>query len=360
MQTEIHDIAVVGAGVIGALTAYIAKRAHPEFRITLLDRDLIGMGASAYGGAIRIPLGLTENHRALVRRSEELFAVFSRDSVVPPIQSKTIYWFVKEHCTKQFLEKLTDPLVRSATADEIADLSNVIPGLVPPAGAVPFVSFTAATGNAGALARWAVSVLRKEPGFSGNECAAVVNVEDQRNRFKVQLSDGRNIFARYVVWSTGPWLDDPLPWPEGAIPTRRIKKVAALHLDFQAKDTDPIVFFHDDDAYFLPNPERNAWIYCFASPVWDVNPADKPFALGSDDLTLALTLLDHHAPGLSGKWMGARVFCDAYAPERLPFSQTHPVSPNFVLATCGSGSGYRLGPAIAEQALSLLGLIKNK
>ena len=45
------------------------------------------------------------------------------------------------------------------------------------------------------------------------------------------------------------------------------------------------------------------------------------------------------------------MFCDSYGPEWVPVVTAAAAAPRIVLATAGSGAGYRLGPAIARQAL---------
>jgi glycine/D-amino acid oxidase-like deaminating enzyme len=44
------DVAIVGGGFTGLWTAYYLKRARPELRIVLLEREIVGFGASARNG----------------------------------------------------------------------------------------------------------------------------------------------------------------------------------------------------------------------------------------------------------------------------------------------------------------------
>lgn len=46
--------------------------------------------------------------------------------------------------------------------------------------------------------------------------------------------------------------------------------------------------------------------------------------------------------------VGDRAFCDGYLPARLPRVAEDPARPGVLLAGGGSGSGFRLAPALAE------------
>src|SRR6516164_8908356 len=44
------DIAILGGGYSGLWTAYYLKRANPDFRIAILEREIVGFGASGRNG----------------------------------------------------------------------------------------------------------------------------------------------------------------------------------------------------------------------------------------------------------------------------------------------------------------------
>src|SRR5262245_36819243 len=44
------DVAIVGAGFTGLWTAYYLKRARPQWRVVVLERELAGYGASGRNG----------------------------------------------------------------------------------------------------------------------------------------------------------------------------------------------------------------------------------------------------------------------------------------------------------------------
>ena len=40
---DVFDLAVVGAGIVGATAAYLAGQERPDWRILLIDRSLVGL-----------------------------------------------------------------------------------------------------------------------------------------------------------------------------------------------------------------------------------------------------------------------------------------------------------------------------
>jgi glycine/D-amino acid oxidase-like deaminating enzyme len=54
-----YDFIIVGAGIIGANTAYALNKAFPGKEILLLDQAMAGSGTSFYSLALDFPLGQT-------------------------------------------------------------------------------------------------------------------------------------------------------------------------------------------------------------------------------------------------------------------------------------------------------------
>jgi len=54
------DLVVIGAGIVGAVAAYLARQQRGEWRILLVDRSLAGAGATQYSVGLDIPYG--RNH----------------------------------------------------------------------------------------------------------------------------------------------------------------------------------------------------------------------------------------------------------------------------------------------------------
>ncbi len=92
---EDFDLAIVGVGIIGATTAYIAHLRMPEWHIALLDRSFIGDGATRYSAALDLPFGRNPRQRAMAASSGN----FYRDLKVryPELPIKEIPFVLVDH-----------------------------------------------------------------------------------------------------------------------------------------------------------------------------------------------------------------------------------------------------------------------
>ncbi|WP_315837674.1 FAD-binding oxidoreductase [Bradyrhizobium prioriisuperbiae] len=347
------DLAVVGAGIVGMMVACIAKRTHPALSIAVLDRSLAGSGTSLYGGAVRIPFGITDTHRRFVRRSEEIFADLDRWAGPLPARKIPVFWVAGADRMAAFRMLLTSDAAHSPTADEMAALQHSLPVLsLSPDDAI-LVDTAAWHGNPSQTVMHLLARLRQLPDVACYEGVHVTALTDRPDGCDIFTADGQVIRSRHLVRATGPWLNlHQQRLPENGL---RIKKVAALHADLAATTDDPIVYFAEDDAYLLPDPQNGRWIFCFASEDWDVEPEISRLSLSARDRATAARTLTRYAPALLDRTRGGRVFCDAYSPTRVPAIARDPQSPRVAHALACSGSGYRLSPAIAEAALDLLG-----
>lgn len=345
------DLAVVGAGMIGATAAALARLHHPALRVLVLEQSLAGGGASRYSAGLDVPWARDPARRRLVAESAALWPRLRRAARLPihPLSC----FAVEPEGEVDAVREGFGGAARPATADECAALAAALPAValgperrvLSVAGARRGIAGGVAVRLARAAARW--------PGSALWEGARVEAVEPGDDGYRLALADGRRVRARRVLAATGPWLDGP-----GAEVARaagvRVKKVAALHLDAPPPPGAPAVLFNADDAFLLPLPERRQWLFSFTAQGWDCPPDPGRLHLDAADRARALELLARNAPALAGRAGGARVFCDAYAPDRLPLAAE--CAPGFVAAGACAGSGFRLAPAIAAEALRRLGI----
>ena len=347
------DLAIIGGGIVGATIAALARIRRPLARIALLEQHLVGTGASLYGGALRVPLGTSRTHRALTARSEDLFRAIEAWGGPLPGRPLPIVWIVPATRREAFAGCLTGASEAAGPATRRA-LEARVPGLALDPGDVVLTGPPAWHGNPGATARRLVGALRRQAGFVAYEGFRVAAVDVRPDGCDVVGAGGDVLRSRQVVRATGPWLALP---GAGAQPAGlRTKKVSALHVDLAARDDDPAIVFVDDDAYLLPDPDSGRWIFCISSDEWDVAPQRSGLGVSGRDRAIAARVLGRHAPALTALCRGGRVFCDGYTDDRLPLVACDPGTQRLVHALGGSGAGYRFAPAMAEQALALLGL----
>jgi glycine/D-amino acid oxidase-like deaminating enzyme len=170
------------------------------------------------------------------------------------------------------------------------------------------------------------------------------------------LSTGGQLAADRVVLAPGPWVADPA-WRALLAPhDLRVKRIVALHVDRPVGPDDRCVVLHDEDAFLLPLAHRGHWLFSWTCQEWDVDPDVAVPALTEKHLTEARALLARYAPALAARCTSGRVFCDAYTPDRQPLVRALEPTGRVVFAGGANGSGYRLAPAIAAEAVDRLHL----
>ncbi|MEA2666642.1 MAG: hypothetical protein QOI11_3586 [Candidatus Eremiobacteraeota bacterium] len=344
------DLVVVGAGIVGCAAAALAARA-PGARVLLLDRSLVGRGATQYSAGIDVPLARTDRQRELVRTSAAFYRALREREPGTPVVPLPLLWVVAEPARAAFEAAHCGPPPALAGADAIARARAHLPGWrIAPRTRV-YAEERATYGFAAPLAEQLARAVAAVPGCAVWEGVQIDALAADAGGVRLTVHDGRRLEAERVLVATGPWLArGPLAagLPPGAL---RVKKIVALHLPEPPGAGAPGLCFFEDDAYLVPVRERGHWLFSFTSDEWDVAPEASSLAVSARDRALARAILDRHAPGLSERAAAGRVFCDAYAADRLPLIALGAAG-RVAYASGGAGSGYRLAPGIAAAALA--------
>ncbi len=150
------------------------------------------------------------------------------------------------------------------------------------------------------------------------------------------------------------WIAAPA-WRNLLAPLRlRIKKIVALHVDLGPDADAGLAVFADDDAFLLPIAEHGYQLFSYTRDEWDVDPDALHGSVSPADIAAGRACLRRHVPELADAAMSGRVFCDAYSPNREPVVRAMDGAGRVVFAGAASGSGYRLAPAIAAEAVDVL------
>lgn len=306
-------IAVIGGGVIGCLTAREICARSPQADVVLLEREAVGSGASRRSAGLSIPSGATDRVRGMAEFSGDYYHELARSRPDLPIY----------------------PVDMTVIADEGA---SIVEGCH--------------YADVDLLVRALIRDLRSR--VRVREGVRVTGFESDSGGVELELGTGEPMTADYVVLAPGPWVHDPA-WRGYVEPLGlRVKKVAALHVDQSPDEGDRVHYFTDDDAFLLPLRHRGHWLFSYTCQEWDVDPDALHEGLSESVLTEARSLLTRLAPALAGRAASGRVFCDAYSPEREPRVQALDAAGRIVFAGAAGGSGYRLAPAIASEAVGLL------
>lgn len=346
------DLAVVGAGIVGTMTAYLASAQHADWTIVLADRGLPGRGATAYSLALDIPYAASSGVRRLVDDSAPIYS--SLAATMPAcFRTLSAMAIVDAATTAEWLHRFSRTGVRLADARDVLRLRNRWPTLVLSPADTVLAGLTATCATPVPLIdRLALDLRRR--GVQCWEGSEVTAVESGSNGVELTMADGRQLLAARVVIAVGPWIATGR-WKAVADHLGvRIKKVVAMHLDLRPAADDPVVLFMADDAFLLPDPAGDRYLFSFASREWDTPVDAAQLRITMDDRKVALDILERRLPGLERQWTGGRVFCDAYTPDRVPLVAEWPTDRRLCFATGSSGSGFRLAPGMARAALEHL------
>ena len=332
------DLAVVGGGIIGCLAAHEAARAGR--RVTLFERSAVGAGATGWSAGVSFPLAATDGHRRLVRESASVYARLRDTGAGRFLRPVPMVYVVARAGLDAFLGRIVDARPRPVTGEERARVERMLPGVrIGPDEELVTHDGHGFAVDARGLAAWSVAA-----GVTVHSGQEITGIRPAGTGYRLLGADAE-WSAGQVVVATGAW---PGPAPRPEEPVVRTKRVAALHADLATEPGDPLVFFVDEDLFFLPAPEGPALV-SFYRDVWDVDPAAMTGRPEDEDLRLGTEAVRRRCPAAAEAVTGGRAFCDSYAANRLPLVTAH--APGLVTVRGGSGSGVRLAPGLAAGAL---------
>lgn len=340
------QIAIVGGGILGVMIAFELSRRGRVASVAILDRGLRGAGASLRSAGVHFPYGRSQITRALTRESQDFYrntAPFDRAPAIRPVELHIGSSQPVETLQSHFIEPLR-PVALHAT------LARILRGGRTTA---VWACDSAHHADVHRLVQEISTGLPDEMVF--HEGVAVSKIEDGHAGVTLRLSNGTHRRFDAVLLAPGPWsVGAPFSDLTAEIGLR-VKRVVALHIpDPNLNEDAPMAFFPDADAFFLPLPDRRMWLFSYTNTAWDVDPDEVGPALSPSDLAQGEAILAELAPDLIGACRSGRVFCDTYTPERTPAIRSVGFSGRLIYAGGANGSGYRLAPAMAAEALRVL------
>lgn len=354
LGTPVYDVAIVGAGIIGAATAHALRALAPGWKIALLDANHVAHGASGRNAGFLL-LGTHADYASAVD-------AYGRDA------ARRIWAFTAENLdlaldltgagavrTGSLLAagspEEADRLVRSrdllaedgvearwSTGDAFGTRGFAGTLFLPDGGAVDPVRL--------------VRTLVVASGADVHEHTAVERLDADGGRVRLTLAGGGHLVAGRVLVATNARVADLVP----GVPVRPVRA--------QMLATEPV-------APFLPVPvySHDGFFYARQTPEGHVllggaRHLHAAAEVGHDDATTPALHADleaylaQHLPGASGadvvrRWSGTMGF----SPDGLPLLGSVPGVPGAVYAAgfTGHGMGYglRFGVLAARRLLGL-------
>jgi glycine/D-amino acid oxidase-like deaminating enzyme len=342
--------AVIGAGIIGSLVAHeIVSRMPHAGSVTVIERDTVGGGASRRSAGLHLLRGGTERVREMSRISGEFYRKLAENRPSLPIYPLPDASMVSSY--QQSAEAMAAYLPQ-AELTRLPALPNPDVRLPAEVGVWRIDGCHQADvhGVCVALAR----ELRSRVGY--REGVRVTGLESSEGGVQIALSTGDRLAADQVVLAPGPWLQAPA-WRELLAPLDlRVKKIVALHVEQVPTERDRAIIFQNEDAFLIPLVNRGHWLFSYTCPEWDVDPDQLFDGLSAANLGQARQCLRRYSPSLAADCVSGRLFCDAYSGTGEPQVARLDEAGRIVFAGAANGSGYRLAPAIAAEAVDLLQL----
>jgi glycine/D-amino acid oxidase-like deaminating enzyme len=348
-QTE---LLIVGAGIIGAWCAFLAV--HRQINVVVVDRSLAGTGATRFCAGLDLPFATSPSRFRLTQESDAFYRKVGAEVPRLPIQSLPLYLLSSPHRLDRVRQCVTADGLRIASSAKRSRLPDIVPGLNVEAPKLLLDGISCRVADATGVAQMLLNFVLQTGRCRLWEGRLVSTITSEEGKTLAVFADGGTLSAAAVIWATGPWLHDNVG---AAIAMRtgvRTKRVVSIHIDAPVPRAAPVVFSPEDDAFLLPLSARQQWLFSYTRERWDVFPDFAQTDLTRDDITAGQEVLARMAPTYQAKCASGRAFCDAYGPSRDPVVTRLPGEAAIIYAGAGSGSGYRLAPGIASDALRLL------
>lgn len=350
MNTE-FDLVIVGAGIVGAFAAYMAGQRHTNLRILLLDRSLVGSGATQYSLGLDYPYGHTTLKHTMTKESMAIWDHLRSD--LSDLQRELpLYGLVSA-------DKLSKVQAGLINKSEINSGNNLDTPIQPILQEDQYLieglncKYNHTREIALRLAQLFCGMSEKNILWEGIE---VNGINPTTTGFSLDLTCHPPIKTKKLFLATGPWMPDSFFMGFFEDIKIRTKKIVSLFIDRSPQLTDPGFFFFDEDAFLLPMVESSRWMLSFTVYAWDCDPNATRWPITQDERQLGLSVLEKYVPEFMPYCHGGRAFCDSYHHDWTPIISQSADYENLVLATGGSGSGFRLAPSMATRALNNLGL----
>ncbi|HUQ13210.1 MAG TPA: FAD-dependent oxidoreductase [Novosphingobium sp.] len=343
------DVAIVGAGVFGAWTAWhLARRG---LTVRLLDQYGIGHARASSGGesrVIRLSYGGDAIYSPMARESLALWGALSARSPLPLLHRIGVLWFSPSH------DKYMADSLGWLRANGVSHESGALDWLQ---RSYPQIAFDEGESgfferDSGALmaARGVQSVVA-DSGLTPQRAQAGPPVRLSNGDYRV----GEAV-ARHLVYACGPWLPELFPTELGGriVPTRQ----EVYHFGPAPGDprfSPPALpvwadFNGGDMVYGLPDLEGQGFKLAFDRHGAVVDPDTQDRRVSADGIAGARAYLARRFPGLAdAPYVHGRV-CQYenssngdFLIDRLPGHE------RVWLVGAGSGHGFKHGPAVGRR-----------
>ena len=350
IHTTDFDLVIIGGGYLGAWSAYFAAKLQPEWKVLIVDKSAFASGASLYGADLDFANNATEEKLRLSNLSRALFEQVKTEIPEFPIHEIEAFAIgTKDQVHSNSLEKFNGArILKNKKTFQVSGNRFEIQADQLVCG--PLRAFRA--NNKNLIKKLFQAVKESTVDLRFLEHCEVKKVSFQDGKNNILLEDGKVIHTHFVISAVGPW-SLQIPWKTNFDLDWRVKKIIAFDLLTPPQENAELLYLLDDDAFLMPMPEEKKWLLSTSSQEWDCQPNEQ-LEITAAELEQAKKLLEKYAPQLVQYLEKGRVFCDSYSTHKFPAVLFAKETNTQVLLGGCSGSGFRLAPSIAKEAIEKL------
>ncbi len=354
-----YDIAVVGAGVFGAWSAYQLRLAGAS--VLLVDAYGPGNSRASSGGEsriIRLGYGPDEIYSRSSQRSLTLWQQLF-EKTEPLFQKTGVLWLAHKHdayceATLATLQQLNANFERLDQDELIRRFPQLEAGptrwgiLEPDSGVL--------------LARRAVRAVVDQAQASGVEYVEEAIAPPQPRHGKinsVQTISGKEITAGQFVFACGPWL--PKLFPELLRDLIHVTRQEVIFLgvppgdDSFSRGVMPAWIDFNDLVYALPNLDGRGFKIAIDAHGEEFDPDSGERVVSANGLKAVREYLAKRVPRLANAPVMETRVCQYENTSNGDFLiDRHPMVENVWIVGGGSGHGFKHGPAIGEYVARMI------
>lgn len=348
-KAKTYDVAVIGAGVFGAWTAY--QLAVSGKRVLLLDAYGAGNSRSSSGDEsriIRMGYGADEIYTRSAQRSLKLWKQLGMRTDQPVFYRTGVLWLAHED--DPYPAKSLKTITKLGVPAEKLSLKETRKRF--PQIDLEDISWTMFEPDSGVLvARRAVQAVVREAIKSGVEYVQE-EIEPPASRESIRTASGRNFSAGTYVFACGAWLPKLFPILVGT----RIRATRQEVVYFGTPGGDrfrppslPAWIDFKDEAYGLPDVEGRGVKVAIDrhGPVFDPDIGER--VVRKKGLAEVRAYLARRLPELRHAPVSETRVCQYENTSNGDFLiDRHPEMDNMWLVGGGSGHGFKHGPFVGE------------
>jgi len=355
-----YDVAVVGAGVFGAWSAYQLRLAG--LSVLLIDAYGPGNSRASSGGEsriIRLGYGSDEIYSRSSQRSFMLWQQLFEHTDQQLFQKTGVLWLAREHdvyceATLATLRRLNANIERLNEDELVRRFPQLVLGpttwgiLEPDSGVL--------------LARQAVQAVAAQGQVNGVEYVeeAIAPPEVARGKLEsIQTLSGKKITAGQFVFACGPWL--PKIFPELLGGLIHVTRQEVVFFGVPAGDDSfnrgvmPAWVDFNDLVYALPNLDGRGLKIAIDAHGEEFDPDHGERVVSVDGLRAVREYLARRVPRMANAPVMETRVCQYENTSNGDFLiDRHPMMENVWIVGGGSGHGFKHGPTVGEYVARMI------